>query len=325
LDNSKYKPKAKKEVILPNHVFRPTVLPEPTNKLHVRYPLRPQDAQASLLYLNSNNSNENPRKEVLSVAKRRSAAALTMNVQYFVETVGLANVGMLTLTFPRKVLIPKDAQRMFNSMRTAFLSKHFGEYIRVFERQKSGSIHYHLLIDTRTDIRTGLDFEAIAKRDYKSASPQLRSIWKLLRDNLPAYGFGRSELLPIKTTPEAMGKYVGKYIGKGHESRMWQDKGVRLVDYSKSARMATSNFQFVSEGSAQWRLKVAAFATELGNCLGERVTYSDLKPLLGDRWAYNSRDYIISIDAESNHLRLPPTDRPTPRPEAARLHRPDHE
>jgi hypothetical protein len=195
---------------------------------------------------------------------------------------------------------------MFNSMRSNFLSKHFGEYIRVFERQKSGSIHYHLLIDCRMDIRTGLDFEQIEKRNYKSANGSIRELWKLLRDNLPAYGFGRSELLPIKTTPQAMGKYVGKYIGKTFDTRMWQDKGVRLVDYSKSARMATTNFQFVSDGSKQWRQKVSAFASELESVLGNPVKYEDLKSLLGDRWAYNSRDYILSISETSRPLRQEP-------------------
>lgn len=245
-----------------------------------------------------------------------------MNVQHFVEVVGISNVGMLTLTFPECVLLPKEAQKMFNSMRTHFLSKHFGEYIRVFERQKSGSIHYHLLIDVGSDIRTGLDFEAIANRDYRSASDTLRNIWALLRKELPLYGFGRSELLPIKTTPEAMGKYVGKYIGKSFDCRMWQDKGVRLVDYSRSARMATSNFQFVSAGSKIWRNNVSQFAQELAECLGHDVTYSDLRQLLGDRWAYNSREYILSISEDSTPLKSPPTDRPIPRPEGARLHLP---
>ena len=41
---------------------------------------------------------------------------------------------------------------------------------------------------------------------------------------------------PIKSTSEGISKYVGKYIGKHMESRLDEDKGARLVEYSRGAR-----------------------------------------------------------------------------------------
>jgi hypothetical protein len=64
------------------------------------------------------------------------------------------------------------------------------------------------------DIRTGLDFAAVAMRDYRTAPAALKSEWAFWRETAPRYGFGRTELLPIKSTAEGFSKYVGKYIAK---------------------------------------------------------------------------------------------------------------
>lgn len=281
-----------------------------------------QDAVASLPCLFSNNSTESlleraqsgeqihldPPASIphLSVAHKRSACALAWNVDHFCEESGLENVGFLTLTFPSKVLDRKVAQKHWNSFRTHFLAEHFPRYIRVFERQKSGSIHYHVLIDVGQDIRTGINWHELENRNYKSASKALRAIWELLREEAPKYGFGRTELLPVRTNANAMGKYVGKYIGKHFEERLWQDKGVRLVEYSRAARMCSSRFQFVTPGSKEWRAKLRNFAESLGSYLGREMQYEDLRQVLGDRWAYNNRGSILASDQPLVH------DKPAP-------------
>ena len=38
------------------------------------------------------------------------------------------------------------------------------------------------------------------------------------------------------------------------------DKGARLVRYSRGARVASTRFQFATDGSQQWRQKLKAFA-----------------------------------------------------------------
>ena len=50
---------------------------------------------------------------------------------------------------------------------------------------RGNAVHYHLLVVCPDDIRTGFDFEAIQRRDYRSASSTLRGMWSTLRDVLP--------------------------------------------------------------------------------------------------------------------------------------------
>jgi hypothetical protein len=46
----------------------------------------------------------------------------------------------------------------------------------------------------------------------------------------PKYGFGRTELLPIKKTAEGVAKYVGKYVAKHIGQRLPADKGAGWCD-----------------------------------------------------------------------------------------------
>ncbi|WP_429944846.1 rolling circle replication-associated protein, partial [Escherichia coli] len=169
----------------------------------------------------------------LSTNLKKSASALAWNVQYFVDTYGLSNVGFLTLTFRDHVTDPKEAQRRFHSLKTHVLSKRYRAYIRVMEPMKSGRIHYHLLVALHSDIRTGFDFPAVYRQEYSSANKAIRSEWSFWRKTAPKYGFGRTELMPVRSNSEGIGRYVGKYISKGIESRTEQFKGVRLVEYSR--------------------------------------------------------------------------------------------
>ena len=91
-----------------------------------------------------------------------------------------------------------------------------------------------------------------------------------------------------------MAKYVGKYIAKHTEVRKSDDKGVRLVRYSRGARAGTTRFQFHSIGSQEWRRKVRTFAEIVQTQHPEIpiTQLSDLSKVLGKRWAYHHRDYI---------------------------------
>ena len=84
---------------------------------------------------------------------------------------------------------------------------------------KSGRIHFHLIVNTRQNIRNGLNFRQIQAKNYSSANKALRQLWVLLRENMGKYGFGRSELLPVKTNSKGLARYVAKYIAKHIDSR----------------------------------------------------------------------------------------------------------
>lgn len=238
-----------------------------------------------------------PQPARLSTQHRKSSFILKESVQKLANIYGLEHLGFLTLTFREHILCPREAQKRLNSLLSNVIKPRYRDYVGVMERQKSGRIHYHLLVVLNVDIRTGFNFRAIADNDYKSASPFLRQEWAFLRKTAPAYGFGRTELLPIKSTTEAIAKYVGKYIAKHMEARQVEDKGVRLVRYSNGARAGTTRFQFHSIGSKEWRRKLAIFAQIIQarnpDILVSKL--SDLSPVLGKRWAYKYREFILAL------------------------------
>lgn len=264
-----------------------------------------REAIADLPCLYRNNSTENINKFLLeplsanafelSTNLKKSASALAWNVQHFVDTYGLSNVGFLTLTFRDHVTDPKEAQRRFNSLKTHVLASRYRAYIRVMEPMKSGRIHYHLLVALDSDIRTGFDFFAVRSQDYSSANKAIRSEWAFWRKTAPKYRFGRTELMPVRSNSEGIGRYVGKYISKGIESRTEQFKGVRLVEYSRKAKIASTRFQFVTEGSAEWRRKLAIFVHYIADNTGCEPSFEGLRRVLGARWSYHWREFILNL------------------------------
>ncbi|EOV4178561.1 hypothetical protein ACONW8_004459 [Yersinia enterocolitica] len=231
----------------------------------------------------------------LSTNLKKSASALAWNVQHFVDTYGLSNVGFLTLTFRDHVTDPKEAQRRFNSLKSNVLASRYRAYIRVMEPMKSGRIHYHLLVALDSDIRTGFDFVAVKNQDYSTANKAIRAEWSFWRKTAPKYRFGRTELMPVRSNSEGIGRYVGKYISKGIESRTEQFKGTRLVEYSRKAKIASTRFQFVTEGSAEWRRKLAIFVHYIADNTGCEPSFEGLRRVLGARWSYHWREFILSL------------------------------
>jgi hypothetical protein len=252
-----------------------------------------------------NNSIENDKKpsenvsskqlsKSLDLAKkyRKTSTALSFNVQCLAEKYPLKNLGFLTLTFADNVQCYREASKRFNSLASNILNDRYKAWMKVMERQKSGRIHFHLIVVLGADIRTGFDFQGISNHDYSSAGQYLRSEWSFWRSTAKKFRFGRTELLPIKSSSEAIGRYVGKYISKHLDSRIPDDKGARLVSYSKNMRVMNTKFSWVTEGSMQWRAKVCAFAHFVGDRRGCPPTFESLRKELGPKWAYNHRDFI---------------------------------
>jgi hypothetical protein len=214
---------------------------------------------------------------------------LTETVKHLAQVHGIERLGMLTLTFADHVTDRKEAQRRWHSVRTHIFAERYVDYVRVFERQVSGRIHYHLVVVLRADIRSGANFEEFGKRIYKSANIALRSEWAFWRRTAPKYGFGRTELLPVKSSAEAIGRYVGKYVSKHVGQRQEQDRGARLVSYSRAASIGTTNFAWNSPRSWLWRAKLARWAL--------RHECEDMRAVavkFGPRWAYHFRDIILA-------------------------------
>ncbi len=225
----------------------------------------------------------------MTSSQRKTAFALRLNVEAFVKVVGLEDVGFLTLTFADHVCDWREGQRRFNSFMTDYGREKFGRYICVMEPQQSGRVHYHLLVDCGYDIRTGLNFDEIKRGDYRSAKSELRWLWKELRAVLPRYGFGRHELLPIRTGVHGISKYVAKYISKGALHRDRRFKGSRWVRYSRGWRFAVSKFSWASPGARCYRMKLAELASRMG------LQYEDMKEQFGPKWAFALNDILRAM------------------------------
>jgi hypothetical protein len=250
---------------------------------------------AALPCLNTINCNEgkNDCLNQLSAGQRKTAFALKLNVLWLIEKHGLERIGFLTLTFARHIVAYKEAQKALHSLMTGVLKNHYPEYIIVMERMDSKRIHYHLLVVMAEDIRTRFDFAAVKRGDYRSAGDYLRKEWKFWRDTAPRYGFGRTELLPIKKTAEGVAKYVGKYVAKHIGQRLPEDKGARLVRYSKGANPVGTRLSWVSPGAMMWRAKLGTFCRSLN--LNSDNYQEFLKEWFGRNWVYHLRPLILAI------------------------------
>jgi hypothetical protein len=179
-----------------------------------------------------------------------------------------------------------------NSLTTNVIRPRYREAIRVYERQKSGRIHYHLLVAIGRDIRTGVDFRALENQDYRSAGPALRAEWAFWRRTAKLYGFGRTELLPIIDTAEALGRYVGKYIAKHLGAREERDLGVRLVSYV-GPRVATVKFAWAGGKGAAWRRGLEALVRDLAAMRRiDSPTCEAMRRAFGKQWAWSWKDVI---------------------------------
>ena len=143
---------------------------------------------------------------------------------------------------------------------------------------------YQRSVDLR---KQRLPYRHLERQAFRSANVQLRNLWATFRQVLPLYGFGRHELLPIRTTAEAAAKYVGKYVSKHLDARLEEDKGARTYSRSQGQTGVSCRFAWHSPGGQEWRRKLATFADRHG-CLD----LDDMKERFGSRWAYHLCEVI---------------------------------
>jgi len=243
--------------------------------------------------INSDRVEQKPEEKQGKSRQKKVAFSLQENVKSLADRYGIERLGFLTLTFADHVLDAREAGRRFDNLRRRVISDRYVEWVRVIERQKSGRVHFHLLVVLAHDIRTGVDFAAFQNGNYGSAGPKLRAEWAFWRNVAPRYGFGRTELLPVKSNAEGIGRYVGKYISKHMEKRIEADKGVRLVSASRGARRVNANFDWKTPGAELWRAKLGIFARSMG--AGPDSYNEKFVEWFGPRWAYFLRPVIEGI------------------------------
>jgi hypothetical protein len=257
---------------------------------------------AALPCLSSNNSigggatagqlGGSAKVNVLTGGHKRSAFVLAFEIMALAKQYRIERLGFLTLTFADLVLDLKEANRRFDSLNSNVIRQRYLRGLVVPERQRSGRLHFHLLVALASDIRTGVDFEAFERGDYRSGNRALRAEWAFWRVTSPRYGFGRHELLPVKSCAEGIARYVGKYISKHVDMRLEGDKGARLVRYlgfGQGGRKASCRFGWNNNNGWLWRHKLAAYAARNG-----AKDTEDLVKVFGPRWAYRLQAEILA-------------------------------
>lgn len=240
--------------------------------------------------------------------KAKQAKALAFNIKWMGETFGVERLGFLTLTVGDtvngrfvNVKARAEASRRFNSILNRIRERYRCGVV-VTERHKNGGIHFHLVVVLPFDARTGFDFEAVKRRDYRSVSKSLRDEWAWWRDNQDRYGFGRHELMPVKSNEEAIGRYVAKYLSKSWEERTDDDYGGRCVRYFgrwsasgvKCGPPMSARHGAMTPRAQAWRecLKQVQFVTKQ---LGAEVNEQNIKENNGPRWAWRFTRQIQSV------------------------------
>src|ERR1035438_512423 len=236
-----------------------------------------------------------------SQKKRRRRLEIEINGLALVYS--FERLAFFTATFPDNVRSIKEAQRRFNSMNTNAMRGRFLAWASVVQRHRDGRIHLHLVVVCKKDVRTGFDFVAVKGRDYSSASAYLKAEWKFWRKNAPKYGFGRMELLPVRTSVERFAGYVSRYLTRQDGTRR-AEKGARLIRYSRGWKTVYGAFSWVPDRSLIDR--VQAQEDEAFRRLGIRNVF-DAESRWGRGWrrrftsrSYTDRDTFSTIvhDAE---------------------------
>ena len=239
---------------------------------------------------------------LLSPYHKRQAETLHLNVKRLVETCESPNnIAFLTLTFAENITDPKEAYSRLRSFKTNFLSKNenYGNYVQVTERQKRGALHYHLVIQLAADIKTGFNFDQYdewlkgsrKKGTFPTGNDYIKTLWHELSENLEKYGLGRIfSLEPIRSNTDAIARYVGKYVSKHLGSRTDEDKGLRLINYSRGWTKNSVRFAWHTKNASLWRAKLELFAKHHG-C----SEFYQLHEKLGTGWAYRYADDIMNI------------------------------
>ena len=174
----------------------------------------------------------------------RCKETLRLEIEEAIRVHGVERLAVMTVTLPAADRLKwwneadwSEVMTRWNSFTTNFLNRRVPQWARICEPHNDGTVHLHVIIVCPVDVRSGVDFKAIAAGDYRSAGSWLRRWWALLRGRADAYGFGRCHTLPVQH-PKAVGFYVAKYLGK-HAGEA-QGFRARRVSYSRAWARSTS-------------------------------------------------------------------------------------
>jgi hypothetical protein len=251
--------------------------------------------------------------EYLSPYHRKALHRFIQVVEWMVRQYGLNHVGLLTLTFgvpgsgrgSRETWELREqakhldfVQKRWHSLNTHFISKRYREWACVLETHRDGVWHFHVVVVTEFDNRTGTDVETLTnyqlpwgirrRKQYRNAA--LGAEGQVLRETCCKYRFGRAELVPIRKSGEAVARYLAGYLTKTWKGLKAGRKS-RLVRFS---RRISSQFTLIY---SIWNLGNLIYRTRLkmAAAMLNFTDYGDYADYFGPRWHYFLGDIIAGI------------------------------
>lgn len=152
-------------------------------------------------------------------------------------------------------------------------------------------LHFHLFVITHEPIE--VLWKTNGKHVPGSQNQYLAQMWKDIRESLQGYGsgvlkrgFGRSELLPVRSSAEAISRYVSKYLVKGTAMRYVPGevdlKGARLINYTRDCpRKVLGPFSWANDTAALYRRFVGHSLLLAGVDSIDRA-----KHVIGPKWGW---------------------------------------
>ncbi len=235
-----------------------------------------------------------------NAGSQKSRFVAEENIRLYIQHMGESNVAVLTVTTPSQCLSAFEFQKLWHSWRGHVLRRMFPTGMWVRERQpRTGSWHAHCVVNVGWDIKTGFPFEQVQKRFYANVDPRLRELWKLLRESAEKYGFGRTELLPIKGTGEGCARYLVKYLVKlrGSDKSQGEEK-CRLFGRWGIGGFVITPFSFVR--SRILRKRKAWLAEMMGiEC------YAAFKVVFGASWWHHLGAALLDVVMPQDYYQIP--------------------
>jgi hypothetical protein len=264
------------------------------------------------------------------ISRRKTVVAAQIEILHFVEHYGINHCGFLTLRSPSQTNL-KKAQQDYNNASRRFLKELFPAWITMVEFDHYDRSHFHLVVNTRQDFRTGFNFDhydrmrAISLRAYSeyraltivekqergvlarslTANLALKAMWKQLRKKLPGFGFSKirpAELVPIQKNAEAVAVYLTKQFLSSH-LRSLIPRGARLFRTSADCPRVIPRISdlVIDTPGRRWYLECREHIREI---LGG-LTHAQMAFSYGRRWAFRCGEVCMALSDQYGRAPIP--------------------
>jgi len=259
----------------------------------------------------------------VSGSRAKTKQTLFLEIEALGKEVGVEKLVFVTMTFGDHVVSLDMAQRRWKRLRSDFLPLVFRKAVVVFERSSNSRIHLHAVAipQVLADFREGFDW---AKDDEmkragragdrramrlagfavaRSASPELRRLWRAVQRGGTRHGFGRTEVRPVRKGLVEVARYLAAYLSKDSVRRP-EDVGrrlIRFIGYTRKESGVRRSLRTVRVNSWGWQTPGASYARWKMQA-GARVygvgTPELAKKALGPRWAWWCMEAASKIPRE---------------------------